>query len=145
MKTTTRGQCHYCGRWYALRRNTGNIAHHYATEDEVDNMAVSDSVRAMNTDPRGVSCPGSHQAPMPGTTKTGPALSPAMLAAMAQLKRDGQVGAYNGVSTATIAALETRGLVVVTWRPPVHRYGTLGPAGGRNKGYLCRNWTAVLA
>lgn len=67
-------------------------------------------------------------------------LTPTQQAALDRIKKDGVLYPGDGVSVATVRVLEGLDLVEVTWKPPTHHYGALGPAGGR--GYWSANWSA---
>lgn len=71
-----------------------------------------------------------------------PTLTPAQSKALAKIRAEGKLYPGNGVSISTVNALERLGLVDVERKPGVRMYGPLGPAGGRYRGYISREWVA---
>jgi hypothetical protein len=63
--------------------------------------------------------------------------------ALAAIKAAGTLYPHNGVSITTVEALERKGLVAVTRRPPTRQYGTLGTQGGH--GRMVANWSVTAA
>lgn len=66
-------------------------------------------------------------------------LSAAQQRALAEVEREGEVWAYNGISEPTARALHRLGVAVFVARPGSRQYGTLGPMGGR--GRWAANWS----
>lgn len=62
-------------------------------------------------------------------------------AALAQINAaaDATLGT-SGISISTLRALARLGEIELTELEPVRMYGTLGPAGGRNRGYWSRRY-----
>jgi hypothetical protein len=66
-------------------------------------------------------------------------VSPAQLAALAKVRADGTVYAYNGVTIATARALASMNVVVFT------DHGTQRELTRRGRWVLTRNWSITIA